>query len=277
MEFGVGYFATHDGIGPAQLAQLLEEHGQTSLLLAEHTHIPASRETPFPGGGDIPRKYARTYDLFVALTAAAVVTTKLRIGSGICLVIERDPIITAKEVASIDHLSGGRFDFGVGAGWNHEEMRHHGTDPRTRMALLQERIEAMKAIWTQDEATYHGTFVSFDGVVSYPKPAQRPYPPILVGGHGPKVLDRVLAFGDAWLPNYSPDAELTDRIAELFARAERPVEVHMLGMPSDPAAIERVHAAGVRRAAPWLPSGGRSHVERALERWEAAIAEFNGE
>lgn len=277
MEFGVGYFATHDGIGPAQLARLLEEHGQTSLLLAEHTHIPASRETPFPGGGDIPRKYARTYDLFVALTAAAVVTTKLRIGSGICLVIERDPIITAKEVASIDHLSGGRFDFGVGAGWNHEEMRHHGTDPRTRMALLQERIEAMKAIWTQDEATYHGTFVSFDGVVSYPKPAQRPYPPILVGGHGPKVLDRVLAFGDAWLPNYSPDAELTDRIAELFARAERPVEVHMLGMPSDPAAIERVHAAGVRRAAPWLPSGGRSHVERALERWEAAIAEFNGE
>lgn len=277
MEFGVGYFATHDGIGPAQLARLLEEHGQTSLLLAEHTHIPASRETPFPGGGPIPRKYARTYDLFVALTAAAVVTTRLRIGSGICLVNQRDAIITAKEVASIDHLSGGRFDFGVGAGWNREEMRHHGVDPRTRMALMQERIEAMKEIWTNEEATYHGQLVSFDGVVSYPKPAQRPYPPILVGGHGPKVLDRVLAFGDAWLPNYSPDAELTDRIAELFARAERPVEVHMLGMPSDPAAIERVHAAGVRRAAPWLPSGGRSHVERALERWEAAIAQFNGE
>ena len=277
MEFGVGYFATHDGIGPAQLARMLEEHGQESLLLAEHTHIPAGRETPFPGGGDLPRKYIHTYDLFVALTAAAVVTTKLRIGSGICLVIERDPIITAKEVASIDHLSGGRFDFGVGAGWNHEEMRHHGTDPRTRMALLQERIEAMKEIWTQEEATYHGTFVSFDGVVSYPKPAQRPYPPILVGGHGPKVLDRVLAYGDAWLPNYSPDAELTDRIAELFARADRPIEVHILGMPCDPAAIERVHAAGVRRAAPWLPSGGRSHVERALERWEAAIAQFNGE
>ncbi len=277
MEFGVGYFATHDGIGPAQLARLLEEHGQTSLLLAEHTHIPASRETPFPNGGPIPRKYARTYDLFVALTAAAVVTTRLRIGSGICLVNQRDAIITAKEVASIDHLSGGRFDFGVGAGWNREEMRHHGVDPRTRMALMQERIEAMKEIWTNEEATYHGQLVSFDGVVSYPKPAQRPYPPILVGGHGPKVLDRVLAFGDAWLPNYSPDAELTDRIAELFARADRPVEVHMLGMPSDPAAIERVHAAGVRRAAPWLPSGGRSHVERALERWEAAIAQFNGE
>lgn len=277
MEFGVGYFATHDGIGPAQLAQLLEEHGQSSLLLAEHTHIPASRETPFPGGGTIPRKYARTYDLFVALTAAAVVTTKLRIGSGICLVNQRDPIITAKEVASIDHLSGGRFEFGVGAGWNREEMRHHGTDPRTRMALMQERIEAMKAIWTQEEATYHGEFVSFDRVLSYPKPAQRPYPPILVGGHGPKVLDRVLAFGDAWLPNYDPAPVFIDRIAELHARAERPIEVRILGMPAEAHAIERVHAAGVTRAAVWLPSGGRSHVERGLERWEAAIAQFNGE
>jgi probable F420-dependent oxidoreductase len=277
MEFGVGYFATHDGIGPAQLARLLEEHGQSSLLLAEHTHIPASRESPYPGGGDLPRKYARTYDLFVALTAAAVVTTKLRIGSGICLVIERDPIITAKEVASIDHLSGGRFDFGVGAGWNREEMRHHGTDPRTRMALLQERIEAMKAIWTQDEATYHGEFVNFDRVMSYPKPAQRPHPPILVGGHGPKVVDRVLAFGDAWLPNYDPDPGFFDRIAELHARAERPIEVQMLGVPADPQAIERIHAVGVTRAANWLPSGGRSHVEQALERWEAAIAQFNGE
>lgn len=276
MDFGVGYFATHDGIGPGPLAQLLEERGQSSLLLAEHTHIPASRETPWPNGGELPRKYARTYDLFVALTAAAVATTRLRIGSGICLVNQRDPIITAKEVASVDHLSGGRLDFGVGAGWNIEEMRHHGTDPRTRMTLMRERIEAMKAIWAHDEATYHGEHVNFDRVVSYPKPAQRPHPPILVGGHGPKVLDRVLAFGDAWLPNHGADDNF-DRIAELFARAERPIEVHMLNIPADPKAIEQAYKAGVRRAATWLPSGGRSHVEQALDRWEGAIATFTGE
>ena len=275
MDFGVGYFATHDGIGPGPLARMLEERGQTSLLLAEHTHIPASRETPWPNGGELPRKYARTYDLFVALTAAAAATSRLRVGSGICLVNQRDPIITAKEVASVDHLSGGRLDFGVGAGWNVEEMRHHGTDPRTRMALMRERIEAMKEIWANDEATYHGAHVDFDRVVSYPKPWQRPHPPILVGGHGPKVLDRVLSFGDAWLPNYGPEDNF-GRIAELFARAERPIAVHMLNMPADPKAIEQAWKAGVRCALTWLPSGHRSTVERALEAWEGAISGFTG-
>ena len=276
MEFGIGYFPTHDGIGPGPLARLLEEHGQESVLFAEHTHIPAGRETPFPGGGDLPRKYFHTYDLFVALTAAAAASSKLRIGSGICLIIERDPITTAKEVASIDHLSGGRFDFGVGAGWNREEMHNHGTDPAKRFAIMRERVEAMKAIWTQHEATYHGEHVSFERILSYPKPAQRPHPPILVGGHGPKVLDRVLAFGDAWLPNYEPGPAFLGRIAELQARADRPVAVHVLGMPCDPHAIESLEQAGVRRVMPWLPTGGRSVVEQALGRWEAAISEFNG-
>ena len=174
MDTGIGYFPTHDAMGPGDVARLVEQHGHNALYFAEHTHIPASRETPYVGGGELPRKYAHTYDLFVALTAAAVATSHLRVGSGICLVVERDPIITAKEVASVDHLSGGRFEFGVGAGWNREEMANHGTDPRTRMKLLAERVEAMKAIWTQDEASYAGEHVAFERIWSWPKPAQRP-------------------------------------------------------------------------------------------------------
>src|SRR6478736_183048 len=161
MDFGVGYFPTHDGIGPGPLARLVEEHGQESLFFAEHTHIPASRESPWPGGSDLPQKYWHCYDLFVALTAAAAATSRLRVGSGICLVVERDPITTAKEVASVDHLSGGRLEFGIGAGWNREEMRNHGTDPRTRMRLLTERAQAMIEIWTNEEAEYHGELVDF--------------------------------------------------------------------------------------------------------------------
>ena len=277
MDFGVGYFPTHDGIGPGPLARMVEERGQESLVFAEHTHIPASRESPYPAGGDLPPKYWHCYDLFVALTAAAAATSRLRVGSGICLIVERDPIVTAKEVASIDHLSGGRLLFGVGAGWNREEMRNHGTDPRTRMALMRERVEAMKAIWTQEEASYAGEYVSFERIWSHPKPAQRPHPPVLIGGHGPTVLDRVLAFGDGWLPNYGGDEHFFARLSELQARAERPIEAHILGMPADPRELERVRDAGARRALHWLPAGSRSTVEAALERWEAAIAQLNGE
>jgi probable F420-dependent oxidoreductase len=275
MDFGVGYFPTHDGIGPGPLARMLEDHGQEAVFFAEHTHIPASRESPYPGGGELPQKYWHCYDLFVALTAAAAATTRLRVGSGICLIIERDPITTAKEVASVDHISGGRMEFGIGAGWNREEMANHGTDPRTRMALMQERVEAMKAIWTQREATYHGKFVDFERIWSEPKPAQLPHPPVLVGGMGPTVLERVLAFGDGWLPGYTGD-ELFPRIAELQARAERPLVVDVLGAPCEAAVLERLREAGVRRAMHWLPSGGRSSVEAGLERWEAAILELGG-
>jgi probable F420-dependent oxidoreductase len=276
MEFGVGYFPTHDGVGPGPIARRVEERGHDALLFAEHTHIPAGRESPWPGGRDLPRKYWHTYDLFVALTAAVAATSRLRVASAVCLVIQRDPIITAKEVASIDHLSGGRLEFGVGAGWNREEMRNHGTDPRRRMAVLRDRVRAMQAIWTHDEASYTGEYASFERIWSFPKPAQRPYPPVLVGGVGPTVLDRVLDFGDGWIPNYSADESFTKRIAELFARAERPVEVQVIGTPPDPRALERLHAAGVRRASIWLPSGPWARVEQALERWEGAVAEFTG-
>jgi len=276
MEFGVGYFATHDAMEPGALAALVEEAGQESLFFAEHTHIPAARTTPYEGGGELPRKYWHTYDLFVTLTAAAAATTRLRVGSGVCLVIERDPIITAKEVASIDVLSGGRMEFGVGAGWNREEMQNHGTDPRRRMAVLRERVEAMKEIWTQDEATYHGEHVNFDRIWSWPKPAQRPHPPVLVGGMGPTVLDRVLAFGDAWFPNHAEDVVL-ERARELRARAERRIDLMVMGVPADPRVLEQYEAAGFQRVVHWLPSYPRGPVEQALEEWESAIADLHGE
>ena len=281
MDTGVAMFPTHDAIGPGALAALVEERGHGSLWFPEHTHIPASRDSPFPGGGEMPRRYAHTHDLFVAMTAAATATTRLRIASGICLVIERDPIITAKEVASIDQLSGGRVEFGVGAGWNREEMANHGTDPRTRMRLMRERVEAMVAIWTEDEASYHGEFVDFDRIWSWPKPAQRPHPPILVGGNGPTVLDRVLAFGDAWFPNYlgeeALEPALLDRAAELRARAERPIDFMVMTAPARPAELEELRRAGCRRVVRWVPSANRGEIERALEHWESAIAELNGE
>jgi probable F420-dependent oxidoreductase len=275
MDFGIGYFPTHDGLGPGQVAKLAEDHGLESLFFAEHTHIPASRETPYPAGGELPRKYFHTYDLFVAMTAAALATTRLRIGSGVALVIERDPITTAKEVASIDHLSGGRVEFGIGAGWNREEMANHGTNPRTRMRLLKERVEAIKAIWTEAEASYHGEFVNFDRIWSWPKPAQRPHPPVLVGGDGPTVEDRVLAFGDAWFPNYN--RKVASRYRALQERADRPIELQLIAVPADPKVLEDLASAGARRVAHWLPSGGRSVVEPAIAAWEHAIAEFTGE
>jgi probable F420-dependent oxidoreductase len=277
MDFGIGYFPTHDAVGPGEVARLVQERGHESLFFAEHTHIPASRESPYPGGGELPRKYSHCYDLFVALTAAAQATSTLRIGSGICLVVERDPITTANEVASIDHLSGGRFEFGIGGGWNREEMRNHGTDPRTRMRLMRERVEAMKAIWTEDEASYHGEFVNFDRIWSWPKPAQRPHPPVLVGGNGPSVLDRVLAFGDAWFPNLARGDGLVERAAELRSRAERPIDFMVISVPPDPAVLEVLRDAGARRVVHWIPSAGRSVVEAALDRWESAIAELTGE
>jgi probable F420-dependent oxidoreductase len=277
MDTGVAIFPTHDAISPADVARLAEERGYESLFFPEHTHIPASRATPHPSGATLPRRYAHTLDLFVSVAAAVTATTRLRVGSGICLVVERDPIITAKEVASVDHLSGGRFEFGVGAGWNREEMEDHGTDPKTRMALLRERVEAMKAIWTQDEASYSGTYVTFDRIWSWPKPAQRPHPPVLVGGEGPGVLDRVLSFGDAWFPNHGRDNSILERARELRARASRPVALMVMGVPADPKVLESYAEAGFQRAVHWLPSAQRGPVEREMDKFEAAIAEVNGE
>jgi probable F420-dependent oxidoreductase len=276
MDFGIGFFPTHDAMDPASLARLVEARGFESLFFPEHTHIPASRLSPWPGGSELPRKYAHTFDLFVAMTAAATATTRLRVGSGICLVIERDPITTAKEVASVDVLSGGRVEFGVGAGWNREEMENHGTDPRRRMSILRERVEAMKAIWTQAEASYAGEHVNFERIWSWPKPAQKPHPPVIVGGNGPTVSERVKAFGDAWMPNYAREGFL-ERAIELKATADRPISLQVMGVPSDAKVIVSLEEAGFDRVLHWVPSAGRSRIEADIDRFEAAIAEAHGD
>jgi probable F420-dependent oxidoreductase len=276
MDTGIGYFATHDAVGPGEMARLAEEHGHGAIYFAEHTHIPAARDTPYVGGGELPRKYAHTYDLFVAMTAAAAATSSLRIGSGICLVVERDPIITAKEVASIDHLSGGRVEFGVGAGWNREEMANHGTDPSRRFSLMRERVEAMKAIWTQEEASYHGEHVDFERIWSFPKPVQRPHPPVVIGGNGEKVLDRVLRYGDAWAPQHR-HGNIVERLPELWERAGKPIPVTVFGVPADAAELEKYEEAGVDRVVRWLPAAQRGPVERELEAFEDAVRELRGE
>ena len=201
MLHGLSIFATDFAIRPDELARLVEERGFESLWMPEHTHIPASRRTAWPGGGELPKEYWHTYDPFVALTAAAMATTRLKLAMGICLVIERDPIIMAKEVASVDRLSNGRFIFGIGGGWNVEEMENHGTNFRRRWRLLRERILAMKEIWTKEEAEFHGEYVNFDKIWCHPKPVQKPHPPIIMGGNGPTTLDRVVELCDGWIPS----------------------------------------------------------------------------
>lgn len=276
MRFGIGCFATDEGPNPAELGRLVEERGFESIFFTEHTHIPASRETPWPVGGELPREYARTYDPMVALTAAAGVTDELLLGTAVCLVAQRDPILTAKEVASIDRLSGGRVLFGVGAGWNQEEMRDHGTDPARRFGVMRERVDAMRAIWTQDEASYHGDHVSFDAAWCWPKPVQSPHPPVLVGGNGRGVLDRVLSYGDEWLPNrVGDDEKLLGRVADLSARGEAagrgPISTTLCNAPVEPELLERYEAAGVHRFVFWLRHGDAVEVERRLDRLAAAV------
>ena len=278
MKFGVAIFPTREVQYPGEIARMAEERGFECLLFPEHTHIPASRESAWPGGSELPPYYARTYDPFVACTAAAAATERLLIGTGICLVIERDPIVTAKEVASVDVLSGGRFLFGVGAGWNVEEMRNHGTDASRRFGVMRERIEAMKAIWAEDEASYSGRYVSFDRIWCWPKPAQKPHPPVMVGGSGPRVLDRVLAFGDEWMPNRMSDEDLAARIAELGVRASEAgrgrIPVTVVGFPADAARIEALAAIGVDRIVFWLPQESPDAVEEGFERYMSAIGQF---
>jgi probable F420-dependent oxidoreductase len=267
MLYGIAVFPADYAVEPGALARMVEERGFESLFFPEHTHIPVSRETPYPAGGELPAEYSHTYDPFVALTAAAATTERLLLATGICLVIERDPIVTAKEVASVDRLSGGRFLFGVGAGWNREEMEDHGTDPHRRFSLMRERVEAMNAIWTQDEASYHGEHVDFDPIWSWPKPVQQPHPPVLVGGNGPKVLERVVAFGDEWMPNRATG--LTERVAELgrlAAEAGRdPIPVTLSGARPDPELIERGEQIGVQRCSFYISPADAGETERQLD------------
>src|SRR3954468_8324942 len=265
MDFGLTIFPTLDTPPPHDIARLAEERGFEALWFPEHTHIPASRETPYPAGGDLPPEYSRLFDPLIALTAAAMATTTLRLGTGIVLVTERDPIVTAKEVATLDHVSGGRLDFGVGAGWNREELRNHETNPKTRMRLLVERVDAMKAIWTQDEASYAGDLWTLEGFWWGPKPLQQPHPPVVVGGNGPTVLDRVLAIGDAWSPNVIDDDTLLGQIAELRERADRDIQVILNAAPRRPERLARYIEAGVQRALFFLPQRDQAGLEERLD------------
>jgi probable F420-dependent oxidoreductase len=267
MIFGLTIFPTDYAIAPADLGRAAEDAGFESLFFAEHTHIPAARDSPNPRGGDLPEQYWHTHDPFVALATVAQATERLRLGTGICLIVERDPIVTAKAVASLDQLSGGRFEFGIGAGWNREEMRNHGTDPKRRFSIMRERVQAMKEIWTQEEASFHGEHVDFDRIWSWPKPLQQPHPPIILGGLGEKVLDRVLAYADVWMPNRAEPAELAPRIAELRQRAGRHVPVSYYGATPEDAFVEGLAEAGVDRALLQLPPGSGDEVLPLLERY----------
>jgi probable F420-dependent oxidoreductase len=277
MRFGLSMFVTDETIAPIELGRAAEEAGFDALFLPEHTHIPASRETGRPGGGELPREYWHLYDPFVALSAIAATTERLRLGTGIALIVERDPIVLAKEAASLDVISGGRFELGIGAGWNFEEMRNHGTDPAARFRVMRERALAVRAIWTQDEASFHGELVDFERIWSWPKPVQDPHPPIWVGGTGPKVIDRVLEYGDGWFPNVSDLDALASRVAELQRRAAEagrsriPVTYFGLRDPDD-AKIAKLAAAGVDRVLLMLPPAGADETLARLESYAALAA-----
>jgi len=271
MKYGVAMFPTDYAIPADALARELEARGFESLWLPEHTHIPTSRRSPWPGGADLPRDYWHTLDPFVALGAAAAVTKTLMLGTGICLVIERDPIILAK-----DFISGGRVLFGIGGGWNAEEMEDHGTPFGERWKILRERISAMKAIWTQEEAEYHGKYVNFDKLWSFPKPVQKPYPPILMGGSGPHARQRAAEFDGHWMPIIGRDP-LDEAIADLRQRAEKAgrdpgaVSVSLFGVRPDEGKLAAWRDMGVARVVFFVPSALAGTVLPLLDQY-AAVA-----
>jgi probable F420-dependent oxidoreductase len=265
VKFGVSIFPTDYAIAMDEFAREAEQSGFESLWVAEHSHIPTSRLSHWPGGDQLPKQYWHTMDPFVALTVAAAASKTIRLGTGICLVIQRDPIHTAKEVASLDHVSTGRFDFGVGGGWNAEEMADHGTDFSRRWKVLREKVEAMKAIWTQEVSEYHGEIVDFGPMWSWPKPTQKPHPPVLLGGSGPKILERVVRYGDGWMPNRGAVVERIPELQSLARAAGRghiPVTVYPRANGED---IERYVQAGADRCIYWVPPDGRDAALRKLE------------
>lgn len=276
MDFGVTMFPTDYAIRVDDLARACEERGFESLWFPEHTHIPASRRSPWPGGPSLPKEYWHTVDLFVAMATAAAVTTTLKIASGICLLVERDPIVTAKEVASIDHLSGGRVIFGIGGGWNAEEMAHHGTPFKERWKILRERVAAMKRIWTEDEAAFDGTYVQFEPIWSWPKPVQKPHPPIVLGAHGPLAIKRVVEYCDGWIPIGVRAGDLKESLAALHRAAREQgrdpasISVSLYGAPADPEALRELGTLGITRVVFALPAKPRDDVLPLLDRYAAA-------
>jgi probable F420-dependent oxidoreductase len=276
MKFGISTFVNDDTIDTVSLARAIEERGFDSLVIAEHTHIPASRETAYPLGGELPSIYYRTLDPFVTLAAAAAVTSTIELVTGIALLIQRDPIITAKEAASIDLISNGRFVFGVGAGWNLEEMRDHGTDPKTRGGLLDERIEAIKALWTTEPAEYHGKYVDFEPSYLRPKPVQKPHPPILIGGDSDATVKRIIRHGAGWISNPFPIDHLKRRIDQLRDGAGHDVPLTTFGTPIDPEYWRGLEDLGYRQANLLLPTKPRDESLRLLDDYAERLAQYRG-
>lgn len=277
MQLGLTMFATDRAMPPAELAREAEARGYDSLYFPEHTHIPTSRRTPPPtGDAELPEEYKRTLDPFVALTYAAAATTRLRVGTGICLVAQRDPIVTAKSVATLDHLSGGRFIFGIGVGWNEEEMESHGVDPRTRRARAREHVLAMQALWSDDAASFHGDFVRFEASHSWPKPVQRPRPPILIGGGaGPKLFAHIAEYADGWLPigGAGVAAALPALHEAMRAAGRDPAEARVVifGAIPDDAKMARYATMGISEVVFRVPPVGREELLPILDRYDRWI------
>jgi probable F420-dependent oxidoreductase len=277
MDFGAAIFFTDYSIGPAALGRALEERGFGSLWAPEHSHIPLSRRSPFPQGGELPKKYYDVMDPFVTLAAAATATTRLQVATGVCLVVQRDPIQTAKQVASLDQISGGRFLFGIGAGWNAEEMADHGTAFGTRFKLMRERIEAMKEIWARSKPKYAGEFVKFDEMMQWPKPVQKPNPPIIVGGGLPHGARRAVAYGDGWMPIGGRGGDTLAMLPEfremlkMSGRREAEVPVTLFGVGMNGDAVKRAQDAGVDRVVFGVPAEARDKVLPLLDKGAALI------
>jgi probable F420-dependent oxidoreductase len=280
MHFGASMFFTEYSMTPAALAQALEARGFESVWAPEHSHIPASRRSPWPGGGELPKQYCDVMDPFVSLTAAAAATKALKVGTGVCLVNQRDPIQLAKLVASLDQVSGGRFLFGIGVGWNAEEMENHGTNFASRAKLVRERVEAMKEIWTKPKAEYHGEFVNFDPIMAWPKPVQKPHPPILVGGAFPQAARRAARYGDAWIPLAGRGADVLAAVPKFHAmlrehgRDPASCPLTMFNAPEDLDTLKRYRDSGVQRVSVSVPPEQAASVLPILDRWADLIRQL---
>ena len=283
MQFGASMFFTDYAMSAPALAVALEQRGFDIVWAPEHSHIPLSRKTPFIMGGELPKRYYDVMDPFVTLTAAAMATRTLKVGTGVCLIAQRDPIQTAKLVASIDQVSGGRFVFGIGNGWNQDEMENHGTDFRTRHKRARENVEAMKAIWTQAKAEYHGEFVNFDPMMTWPKPVQKPHPPIIVGGAFPYSARRAIRYGDGWMPQVTtyakePLSDLIPRFRQMAAEAGRDpasLSISIGGQAPDLDLVKRYRDMGVDRVSCSLMSEKAETILPVLDTWAEIIRRVN--
>ena len=283
MKFGASMFFTDYSMTPVELAVALEQRGFDIMWAPEHSHIPLSRKTPFVLGGDLPKRYYDVMDPFVTLAMAAAATKTLKIGTGVCLIAQRDPIQTAKLVASLDQVSGGRFVFGVGNGWNRDEMENHGTVFESRHKLARERVEAMKAIWTQSKPEYHGEFVNFDPMMTWPKPVQKPHPPVIVGGAFPYSARRAIRYGDGWIPQASRGAyaEIADMIPEFRKMATQAgrdaskIEITVWFPKKDADVMKRYQDLGVSRVVFNLESEKADTILPVIDSWSTLMRQVN--